>query len=84
MTINVTDGPMMGNLTAHSESFDLFRDDLGIPHVRAASETALAYGQGWVTAQDRGLQIEADRMRAEERFAEIGRASCRERVCNDV
>ncbi|MDR7380538.1 GNAT family N-acetyltransferase [Promicromonospora iranensis] len=51
--------------------FDLFRDDLGIPHVRAASETALAYGQGWVTAQDRGLQIEADRMRAEERYAEV-------------
>ncbi|GAB2493511.1 hypothetical protein GCM10027063_36360 [Promicromonospora xylanilytica] len=51
--------------------FDLFRDDLGIPHVRAASETALAYGQGWVTAQDRGLQIEADRMRAEERFADV-------------
>jgi penicillin amidase len=57
---------MMGNV-----EFDLFRDDLGIPHVRAASETALAYGQGWVTAQDRGLQIEADRMRAEERFAEV-------------
>ncbi|WP_369372829.1 GNAT family N-acetyltransferase [Promicromonospora sp. Populi] len=61
-------------MTAHSESFDLFRDALGIPHVRAATETALAYGQGWVTAQDRGLQIEADRMRAEERFAEIAGA----------
>lgn len=57
---------MMGNV-----DFDLFRDDLGVPHVRAASETALAYGQGWVTAQDRGLQIEADRMRAEERYAEV-------------
>ncbi len=57
---------MIGNV-----DFDLFRDDLGIPHVRAATETALAYGQGWVTAQDRGLQIEADRMRAEERYAEL-------------
>jgi penicillin amidase len=66
---------MMGDVAVHTESitesFDLFRDDLGIPHVRAASETALAYGQGWVTAQDRGLQVEADRMRAEERYAEI-------------
>jgi penicillin G amidase len=62
---------MMGNVAAHPATFDLFRDDLGIPHVRAATETALAYGQGWVTAQDRGLQIEADRMRAEERYAEI-------------
>lgn len=60
---------MMENV--HTDGFDLFRDDLGIPHVRAASETALAYGQGWVTAQDRGLQIEADRMRAEERYADL-------------
>ncbi|MFI2364337.1 GNAT family N-acetyltransferase [Promicromonospora sp. NPDC019610] len=55
--------------------FDLFRDDLGIPHVRAATETALAYGQGWVTAQDRGLQVEADRMRAEERYGELAGAA---------
>jgi len=56
---------------AVATDFELFRDDLGIPHVRAASETALAYGQGWVTAQDRGLQIEADRLRAEERYAAV-------------
>lgn len=62
---------MMDDVAVPTESFELFRDDLGIPHVRAASETALAYGQGWVTAQDRGLQIEADRLRAEERYAEI-------------
>lgn len=52
-------------------TFDLFRDHLGIPHVRAASELEVAYGQGWVTAQDRGLQIEADRLRAEGRYAEL-------------
>lgn len=57
---------MMGHV-----DFDLFRDDLGIPHVRAASERALAYGQGWVTAMDRGLQIEADRLRSEERYVEL-------------
>lgn len=62
---------MMGNVAVHTEEFDLFRDDLGIPHVRAASETALAYGQGWVTAQDRGLQLEAERLRAEERYADL-------------
>jgi penicillin amidase len=66
---------MMENVAAPTYDFDLFRDDLGIPHVRAASETALAYGQGWVTAQDRGLQIEADRMRAEERFADLAGAA---------
>lgn len=57
--------------TMSGMSFDLFRDHLGIPHVRAASEPELAYGQGWVTAQDRGLQIEADRLRAEGRYAEL-------------
>jgi penicillin amidase len=60
---------MMDDVAA--PTFELFRDDLGIPHVRADSETALAYGQGWVTAQDRGLQVEADRMRAEERYADL-------------
>ena len=62
---------MMENVAVDPESFELFRDDLGIPHVRAASESALAYGQGWVTAQDRGLQIEAERLRAEGRYAEL-------------
>lgn len=60
---------MMEDVAVDPQSFELFRDDLGIPHVRAASEAALAYGQGWVTAQDRGLQIEADRLRAQERYA---------------
>ncbi|WP_164545120.1 penicillin acylase family protein [Antribacter gilvus] len=51
-------------------AFELYRDDLGVPHVRAADEEALAYGQGYVTALDRGWQIEADRWRAEGRLAE--------------
>ncbi|MCF4120860.1 penicillin acylase family protein [Antribacter sp. KLBMP9083] len=49
--------------------FELFRDDLGVPHVRAADELALAYGQGYVTALDRGWQIEVDRWRAAGRLA---------------
>ncbi|MFC8798433.1 GNAT family N-acetyltransferase [Promicromonospora sp. NPDC057138] len=66
---------MMDDVAARTESFELFRDDLGIPHVRAASEAAVAYGQGWVTAQDRGLQIEAERLRAEERYADLAGAA---------
>jgi len=55
--------------------FELFRDALGVPHLRAGSELALAYGQGWVTARDRGWQVEVDRWRAEGRLAErIGSA----------
>ncbi|MFF2266897.1 penicillin acylase family protein [Cellulosimicrobium cellulans] len=46
------------------------RDAWGVPHVRAADELALARGQGYVTALDRGWQIEVDRWRAEGRLAE--------------
>ncbi|MBO3664116.1 penicillin acylase family protein [Microbacterium stercoris] len=55
--------------------FEVWRDELGVPHVRAADELSLAYGQGWVTARDRAWQIEVDRWRAEGRLAErIGAA----------
>ncbi|MFI2103661.1 penicillin acylase family protein [Isoptericola sp. NPDC019693] len=49
--------------------FELFRDDLGVPHVRACGETDLAYGQGFVTARDRGWQLEVDRWYGEGRLA---------------
>ncbi|GEK23542.1 penicillin acylase family protein [Cellulomonas xylanilytica] len=48
----------------------VFRDALGVPHVRAADHLALAREQGRVTARDRGRQIEVDRWRAEGRLAE--------------
>ncbi|WP_418277897.1 penicillin acylase family protein [Isoptericola jiangsuensis] len=50
--------------------FEVFRDARGVPHVRAADELDLAYGQGYVTARDRGWQLETDRWRAEGRLAE--------------
>lgn len=52
-----------------SARFELFRDDLGVPHVRAGSEADLAYGQGYVTALDRGWQLEVDRWYGEGRLA---------------
>ncbi|KGM08805.1 penicillin amidase, partial [Cellulomonas bogoriensis 69B4 = DSM 16987] len=51
-------------------SFEVLRDEHGIPHVRAGDELALARGQGYVTARDRAWQIEVDRWRAEGRAAE--------------
>lgn len=48
----------------------VFRDALGVPHVRATDVLALAREQGRVTARDRGWQIEGDRWRAEGRLAE--------------
>ncbi|MDF9874707.1 penicillin acylase family protein [Cellulosimicrobium cellulans] len=52
------------------DGFTVHRDAWGVPHVRAADELALARGQGYVTALDRGWQIEVDRWRAEGRLAE--------------
>ncbi|WP_172979686.1 penicillin acylase family protein [Agromyces agglutinans] len=49
---------------------ELFRDALGVPHLRAADELGLAEAQGRVTALDRAWQIEVDRWRAEGRLAE--------------
>ncbi|WP_407320689.1 penicillin acylase family protein [Isoptericola halotolerans] len=49
--------------------FEVFRDTWGVPHVRAAGERDLAFGQGYVTARDRGWQLESDRWRAEGRLA---------------
>ncbi|MFC6355883.1 penicillin acylase family protein [Luethyella okanaganae] len=53
---------------------DLFRDSLGVPHLRAEDELRLVEAQGRITAIDRGWQIEVDRWRAEGRLAEhLGR-----------
>jgi len=50
---------------------EVFRDDLGIPHIRATDVRDLARAQGEVTARDRGWQIEVDRLRAHGRLAEL-------------
>ena len=50
-------------------AFEVFRDDYGIPHVRAGSVTELAYGQGHVTARDRGWQLDIKRLQGEGRVA---------------
>ncbi|MFF8249164.1 GNAT family N-acetyltransferase [Streptomyces griseus] len=43
--------------------FEVFRDDWGIPHLRAADALALARAQGHVTALDRAWQLETERHR---------------------
>lgn len=49
----------------------LYRDPLGIPHVRATDLRDLAAGQGEATARDRGWQIEVDRLRSPGRLSEL-------------
>lgn len=53
----------------------LYRDDHGIPHVRAVSMLDLAHGQGRVTAHDRTWQLEWQRRRATGTTAELVGAS---------
>ncbi|SCE59518.1 penicillin amidase [Streptomyces sp. Termitarium-T10T-6] len=46
-----------------AESYELFRDDWGIPHLRAADALTLARAQGHATALDRAWQLETERHR---------------------
>ena len=50
---------------------EVYRDRLGIPHLRATDVGDLAEAQGEVTARDRGWQIEVDRLRASGRLSEL-------------
>jgi penicillin G amidase len=49
----------------------IYRDALGVPHVRATDVLDLARGQGWVTARDRAWQLEYQRRRASGTAAEV-------------
>ncbi|WP_029253385.1 penicillin acylase family protein [Paraoerskovia marina] len=55
---------MSGPAPASAE-WRLRRDSLGIPHLWAPDELTLARAQGYVTARDRGWQLDTDRWRAE-------------------
>ncbi|MEU5980562.1 GNAT family N-acetyltransferase [Streptomyces sp. NPDC047315] len=43
----------------------IYRDALGVPHLRADTAEELAYAQGWNAAVDRGWQIEVERHRSQ-------------------
>lgn len=49
----------------------LYRDPYGIPHIRAESMADAFFAQGFAHAQDRLWQMEADRMKAQGRWAEL-------------
>lgn len=50
---------------------DIYRDSLGIPHIRAQSVHDAFFAQGFVHAQDRLWQMDYDRHRAYGRWAEL-------------
>lgn len=49
----------------------VFRDEFGVPHVKAQNETGVFFGQGYCNAEDRLWQMETFRRTAEGRLAEI-------------
>ncbi|WP_438311429.1 penicillin acylase family protein [Streptomyces sp. HUAS TT3] len=48
-----------------ADDFELYRDDWGIPHLRAPDALRLAYAQGRATALDRAWQLEVERHRSQ-------------------
>ena len=76
-----------GTLTVKglNSKVSVVRDSWGVPHINGDDLHDVAFAQGYVTAQDRLFQMEFNRRVAQGRLAEmfgaeIGRASCRERV----
>ncbi|MGW6586153.1 GNAT family N-acetyltransferase [Streptomyces globisporus] len=57
-------GARRGRVSGESSGgYEVFRDDWGIPHLRAADALALARSQGHATALDRAWQLETERHR---------------------
>lgn len=52
-------------------SVDIRRDEYGVPHISAETETALFFGQGFAAAQDRLFQMYQFRLAALGRTAEL-------------
>ena len=53
------------------------RDEFGVPHIVAESETGVFFGQGFAVAQDRLYQLEYYRMMAQGNLAELLGSSAR-------
>ena len=47
-----------------NQQVEIFRDNWGIPHIRADNESDAFFAQGFVTAQDRLWHMDFDRHRA--------------------
>tara|TARA_Y100000590_G_scaffold267904_1_gene300841 strand:- start:374 stop:2701 length:2328 start_codon:yes stop_codon:yes gene_type:complete len=58
----------LGNV---SQDVDIFRDELGIPHIRSSSADDLFYGYGYAMAQDRLWQMDYLRRKALGTLSEV-------------
>lgn len=55
------DAPKGGKVTRPRKGLRIRRDRFGVPHINGRTRADVLFGAGWVTAQDRGLFIEAIR-----------------------
>lgn len=56
----------------HENDYEIIRDDYGVPHVYAETKKGLAFGAGYVIAEDRLWQADLFRRQATGRLAEYG------------
>ena len=54
-----------------SDDISVYRDEFGIPHIKAKNSFDAFFGQGFATAQDRLWHMEYDRKRAYGKLAEL-------------
>ena len=54
-----------------SDDISIYRDEYGIPHIKAKNSYDAFFGQGFATAQDRLWHMEYDRKRAYGKLAEL-------------
>ncbi|MFF4329387.1 penicillin acylase family protein [Streptomyces sp. NPDC001591] len=59
-----------------TETYEVYRDSWGIPHLRASDPLRLSYAQGRTTARDRAWQLEVERHRAQGSSASFLGADC--------
>ncbi|MGW2676249.1 penicillin acylase family protein [Streptomyces sp. NPDC001436] len=59
-----------------TETYEVYRDSWGIPHLRASDPLRLSYAQGRTTARDRAWQLEVERHRAQGSSAAFLGADC--------
>lgn len=59
------------SLKGLSEPVTVVRDEMGVPHIRAANEHDLYLAQGYIQAQDRLFQMDLSRRQASGRLSEV-------------
>lgn len=71
LVVLVSASLMLGTILPVESTIEIIRDEWGIPHVFSTSDQGAMYGLGFVTAQDRMLQMEYCRRIVQGRISEM-------------